>query len=108
LHGVSAVRCDAVTGLLGNQRRRHHPAIIACFRQIAVEPGATRASLIDNDEVLGLGWHVPAELVEVDVPGADAAEIGHLGAVLLSDVSHGKRVFVDVQSNIECGSVMHG
>jgi hypothetical protein len=93
---------------LGNQRRRHHSAIIALVRAIPGEPGATGASLIDNDKVLGLRVHLADALIEVDVPGADAAQGGDLGTRLLSDVRHGKRVFGDVQSTIECGRVRQG
>ena len=54
LHGVPAVRFDAVTGLFGNQRGGHDPAIIAFFRQIALEPVATRTGFVDEDQMCGL------------------------------------------------------
>ena len=41
LHGVAAVGFDPITGLFWNQRRRHHPAVVAFFGEIPVEPVAT-------------------------------------------------------------------
>jgi hypothetical protein len=53
-HGVPAIRCDAVTGLFGHQRGGHDPAIIAFFRQLAREPGATRPGCVDEEQMCGL------------------------------------------------------
>ena len=49
LHGVSAVGFDPITRFFGNQRGGHHPAVVAFFGQIPVEPVATRAGFIDED-----------------------------------------------------------
>jgi hypothetical protein len=108
LHGVSAVRVDAVTSLLGNQRRRHHPAVVVFFRQIAVEPVATRAGFIDKDEVFGLGLHLPDELVEVTLAGADGAQIGHLSAVILSHIGHRNGLLMDISSDVTRARLGHG
>lgn len=53
-HGVPAGRVDAGTGLFGTQRGGHAPAILAFFRQIALEPGATRTGFVDEDQMVGL------------------------------------------------------
>jgi hypothetical protein len=53
-HGVPAVRCDAVTGLCGNQRGGHDPAIRAFFRPRALEPVATRTGFVDEEQMCGL------------------------------------------------------
>jgi hypothetical protein len=51
---IAAVRFDVVPGLLGNQKRRHTPAVIVLLRQKVIPPVATRTSTIDKDEVCGL------------------------------------------------------
>jgi hypothetical protein len=53
-HSISAVGCDPVAGLFGDQRGGHHPTVVPFFHQVAGEPGATRAGFIDKDEVCGL------------------------------------------------------
>jgi hypothetical protein len=95
-HGVPAVGVDPITGLLGNQRRRHHPAVRALVRQLAVEPGATGAGVVDEEQMFGLGWPLADELIAITLAGANGAKIGDLGTVLLRDVRHGNRVLVDV------------
>jgi hypothetical protein len=104
-HGGSAVRCDAVTGLLGQPRRRHHPAVVACFRQLAGEPVATRASFLDTDEGCGLGGHVPAEVVEVTLAGAAGDD---LGVMVCGAIGHGHRVGVDSHADRQRARLVPG
>ena len=47
-HGVSAVGCDAIPQFVG-----HAPAGVAFCGQIPLEPGATRASCLDAEEMFG-------------------------------------------------------
>jgi hypothetical protein len=54
LHGVSTVCFDPIPGLFGNQRGGHDPAIIAFFRQRALEPVAARTGFVDEEEMCGL------------------------------------------------------
>jgi hypothetical protein len=75
--------------LFGNQRGRHHPAVIAFFGQIAGEPVATGAGFVDADQMFGLRWHPADELINVTLAGADGPQVGDLSAVLWRDVSHG-------------------
>jgi hypothetical protein len=53
LHGVTTVGFHAVAGLLGDARGRNDPARMAFVREIAVEPVATGARFLDEDQVLG-------------------------------------------------------
>jgi hypothetical protein len=108
LHGVPAVRFDAVTGLFGNQRRRHHPAVVVFFRQIAVEPVAARARFIDEDEVFGLRLHLADELIDITLTSPNGSQVSHLSAMVLGDIRHGNRIFVDIHSNEECARLRHG
>ena len=81
----TAVEGDPKTGAAALPMPVGKPSpVVARFRQIAAEPGATRARVIDKGAVLGLGWHVPGELVEGIRAGAVGSERGHLGAMLLS------------------------
>jgi hypothetical protein len=58
--------------------------------------------------VYGLGWHLSDQLIDVTLSGTDGAERGHLSTVLLRHVSHGNRIFVDIQTDIPRGRLWHG
>jgi hypothetical protein len=107
-HGVTAVGCDAIAGFFGNQRGCHHPAVVAFFGQIPIEPIATGAGFIDKDQMLGLGWQLADEVVNVILACADGTEVADLGAVISRDVSDGNRVLTDVHSDIERARLCHG
>jgi hypothetical protein len=108
LHGVPTVGCDVVTGLLGHVGGGHHPAVVALFRAIPVEPGATGASLIDTDQVWGLRWHRWDAVIEVTLTCADDPKVDDLGAVLLSDRGHSHRVFGHIQAGVKRARLAHG
>ena len=108
LDGVTTVGFDAVAGLLGDQRGGDDPAVVAFLRQIAVEPVATGSGFIDKDEVFGFGLQLADELIDVTLAGADGAEVDDLGAVILGDIGHGNRVFVDIHADVECARLGHG
>ena len=108
LHGVAAVGFDPITGLFWNQRRCHHPAVGAFFPQIPVEPVTTRAGFIDKDEMFGLGLHFADKLINVTLAGANGAEEGDLGAVVLHHIRYGNRLFVDIHTDEECARLGHG
>jgi hypothetical protein len=73
LHGVSAVGFDPIPRFFGNQRWRHHPAVVAFLGQIAIEPGATRAGFVDEDQMVGLRLHLADELINVTLAGANGS-----------------------------------
>jgi hypothetical protein len=88
LHGVPAVGFDAVAGLLRDQGGGDDPAVIAFFGEIPVEPVATRAGFVDEDEVFGFRLHLADQLIDVTLTRADGPKIHDLGAMSLSHVSH--------------------
>jgi hypothetical protein len=88
LHGVPAIGFDAIAGLFGNQRGRHHPAIVVFLGQIALEPIATGTGFVDEDQMFGFGLDLSGELIDVALTGANASEVGDLGTVILSHVRH--------------------
>ena len=58
--------------------------------------------------MFGLRWHLADELLNVTLAGANGAEEGDLGPVLLSHISHGNRLLVDIHSDEECARLGHG
>jgi hypothetical protein len=99
---ISTVRFDPITRLCGEQRGGDDPAIVPFFGPRALEPGATGASFIDEDEGVGLRLQRTKELLTITLAGANAAEVGALSAVLVSHVGHGHRLLVDVHADEEC------
>jgi hypothetical protein len=108
LHGVSTVGFHPVTGLFGQQRRRHHPAGVAFFCEIPVEPIAAWAGFIDKDQVFGLRWHLAEELIESTLAGAKGAAGGHLGAMILGHLGNRNGLFVNVHADEECARLRQG
>jgi hypothetical protein len=108
LHRVTAVGLDAVTGLLRNQRRRHNPAVVPFFDEIAGEPVATGTGVLDQDQMLGLGWSLADEVINVTLAGADGTEIRALGSGLWSDVGHRDGLLMDISAHGERARLGHG
>jgi len=107
-HGVSAVGVDAIPRFCRDQRGGDHPAVIALVRSIPIEPIATGSGCRDEDHMVGLRWHRAAELIDVILAGAEGAEGGDLGTVILSDRGNGNRLFVDIQTDADGGRLGHG
>jgi hypothetical protein len=89
LHGIASVRFHAVTGLFRKERGRHHPAIIACFAQLAIAPVTARPRFVDKDQLCGLGLHVSDELINVTLAGAHRAQGDNLGGVVFGHRGEG-------------------
>lgn len=107
-HSIAAVGLDASPRLCGEQRGGDHPAVVALFAQIPLEPGATRTGRRDDEQMFGLGMHLTDELINVTWTGAKAAEGGDLGAMILSDIGDRNRVLVNIHSDKECARLRHG
>jgi hypothetical protein len=66
-------------------------------RSIRCRRDETRSKRV---EVFGLCLELAGELIDVGLPGADDSEVDDLGTVLLRDIGHRNRVFVDIP--IQC------
>jgi hypothetical protein len=108
LHRVTPVGFDAVARLFGHEGGRDDPAHLAFFRQITIEPVPTGSRFIDEDQVLGFCLKLAHDLINVDLPGADRAEVDDLSIVLVGDRGHRDGVLVDIQTDVECARVIHG
>jgi len=108
LHRITTVGFDAVTGLLGNQRRGHAPTAASFFRQIAVEPVATWARFIDQDQVFRLGLELADEMIEVGLSRADGAQVADFSAVVFGDVSDSNRFLMDIHADVTRARLCHG
>jgi hypothetical protein len=81
---------------------------MALLREIAREPGPTGSRFIDQDQMLGFGWHLADEVVHVTWACADGTEGGDLGTVLLSDVGNRNRLFMGISSDVKRARLRHG
>jgi len=108
VHGVSAIRFDPLTGLVGQEGRRHAPAGVACVLERPIEPVPTGPGRRDTDEVLGCRWHCTNALIAVTLTSPTGTQGGHRSAMVLGDIRHGKRRFVDIHADAECARLRHG
>jgi hypothetical protein len=109
LHRVPTVGFHAVARFFGHEGGGDdNPADRAFLRQIAIEPVPTGARLIDKDPMLGLGWQLADEVVNVTLAWANSTEGADLGAVLLSDIGHRNGLFMDISSDVKRARLGHG
>ena len=78
------------------------------FCQIAGEPVAPGAGVVDEEQRGSLGWPLADEVLESTGAGANGAEAGDLGAVLWRHVRHGAGGFVDIQPDGACVRLRQG
>jgi hypothetical protein len=50
----------------------------------------------------------PEKLIEVTLARPDGAEGDDFGPVLLGSIRHGKRIFVDIKTDVEGARLCHG
>jgi hypothetical protein len=105
--GITTVGCDSIPGLCGEQGGRHAPADMAFLGQRAAEPVPAGARLRDKDAMLAFGRHLPDEWIDVTLSCTDGAEGDDFGVVFLGDVRHGNRIFMDIQTDVECARLLH-
>lgn len=108
MYSISAVRFDPITGLFGNEGERHHPAVVAFFAQIPLEPVASGAGFRDNDEVRGLCLHLADVLIAITLADANGSQRVDLGAVSLRDIGDRDRIRVDIHTDAACARLGHG
>jgi len=78
------------------------------FGQIAIEPIPARASFIDKDELLTFGLQLTDELINVTLAGPNMAEGDDLSVVFFGDIGDRNRVFMNIQTDVECARLLHG
>ena len=76
----------AISGLFGNQRGRHDPTVVAFFVEIAIEPVATGAGFIDEDEAFRLRLELTSEVIDIRVSCADGPEGDDVGVVIFGNL----------------------
>jgi hypothetical protein len=58
--------------------------------------------------MFGFRLHFTDELIDVTLTGPNGAQVGYLSAMVLGDIRHGNRIFVDIHSDEECARLRHG
>jgi hypothetical protein len=48
------------------------------------------------------------EVIDVDVSRANGAEVDNVRIVILRDIRHSDRLFVDIQADVERAKLVHG
>jgi hypothetical protein len=98
---VAAVRLHAVAGLSRNERRRDHVTAEALSGEVAIQPIAARAGLIDEDERRTFRLELANQLVDVGLARADRTQRGDLRAALVRRVGYGDGFLVTIETNEE-------
>jgi hypothetical protein len=93
---------------VGDQWGSDDPADLAFVGEIAVEPITARAGFIDKDKVLAFGPQPTDEFIDVALAGTDVTKGDDLGVAVLGDVGDGNRVFMDIETDVECARRWHG
>jgi hypothetical protein len=74
---------------------------MAFFGEMAVEPIAARAGVIDKDEVRAFGLPATDEVIDVTLSRPDVPEGDDLGVVVLGNISDRDRVLIDIHADVE-------
>ena len=106
--GVSPGGVDPVAWLFGEHRGRDDPADLALWREIAVEPLATRAGVIHQDEGRAVGLPPTAEVIAVTWSRPDVPEGDDLGLMVLGHRRDRDRVVMDIPADVERARWCHG
>ena len=99
--GITTVGCDPVAGLLRNQGGRDAPAGGALLRQGPLEPGATGASVVDEDQLRALGLQRPDARVDSTLPRPNRAAGDDIGAICLGHRGDGDGLCMDIHAHVE-------
>jgi hypothetical protein len=81
---------------------------MAFFCQIAIELIPARAGFIDKDEMRTFGLQLTEECIDITLAGTNVAQGDNLGVVGFGDIGNGDRLFVDIQTDVECARLVHG
>jgi hypothetical protein len=61
-----------------------------------------QASVFRKSEADGRRWPLADELIDGTLTGTNGAQGSALSAMILGDIRHGKRLFVDIHADEEC------
>jgi hypothetical protein len=106
-HGVPLVGLDPIAGLARDQRGGHDEAREALPGEVAVQPIAAGAGLIDEHELGALALELPHEGIDVALPGPDGAEGDGVSGAIPAGVGDGDGIFVDIEADVKCASLPH-
>jgi hypothetical protein len=107
--GIAAVGLDAVAGLSGDERGGDHPAGELFSGEIAIQPIATGAGLINEDQPGGFGLQCADQFINVALTGTDGAEGDDGGVPVLRCIGDRDGFLVDVETDVECSArLFHG
>ena len=81
---------------------------MAFLGQRALEPRATRPSFIDQDEVRAFGLQPADEFIAIALSRPAVPKGDDLGVMVLGDGGNSSGRFVDIQSDIDRGRLVHG
>lgn len=106
--GIAAVGLYLVAGLLGDERRGHHPAVESLSGQVAIQAVAARPGFIGKHQRRRFRLEPPNQFGEIRLAGADRADIhGRIGALSLG-VRDRDGILVDIQTDEEWRRLRHG
>ena len=108
LDRLTAVRLDPLPRLLGQQRRGHDPAVLACFLQRAREPRAARPRVVEKDAGRGCRWHRADAGLARTLAGAARPHVGARSTRILRHGGDRHGLLVDIQADAECARLGHG
>jgi hypothetical protein len=54
------------------------------------------------------GLQLTDELIDITWAGTNGAQGDNLGVVCCGDLGNGERLFVDIQTDVECARLVHG
>jgi hypothetical protein len=58
--------------------------------------------------MLPFGLQLPDEFIDVTLAGTNVAEGDDLSVVFFGDIGDRNRVFMDIQTDVECARLLHG
>ena len=76
--------------------------------ELAVQAVAARSGLVGEHEALSFGLQPADQLVDVGRAGADAADVGDLGAAVVGNVGDRDGILVVIETDEQRGGLFHG
>jgi hypothetical protein len=105
---IPTVGWHAIAGFWGHQCRGHDPAVGPLRHEIPRAPGATGASVVDEEEMFGVRLHLTHEVIDIPLACPNRSELGDRSPIILRHVGDSTRVVVDIHAQEECARLRHG